>query len=131
MLDAPIGGMVATRATACSATVRSLEAAACTIAKVLGASIWGTGFMSTRSRQGYAVETAHALTAAAFDVPEVERVEIHHDEANVRSCAVPRSLGFTPGPERPDGISSPGRLASTEAGRSVVLTGMSATRRGP
>lgn len=58
--------------------------------------------------QGYAVEMARALTAAAFDVPGVERVEIHHDKANTRSRAVPRSLGFTPGPEQPDGIHSPG-----------------------
>jgi ribosomal-protein-serine acetyltransferase len=57
---------------------------------------------------GYAIEMARALTAVAFDVPGIERVEIHHDKANVRSRAVPRSLGFTPGPEQPDGIHSPG-----------------------
>jgi RimJ/RimL family protein N-acetyltransferase len=58
--------------------------------------------------QGYAVEMARGLTAAAFDVAGIERVEIHHDKANLRSRAVPRSLGFTPGPEQPDGIYSPG-----------------------
>jgi len=57
--------------------------------------------------QGYAVEMAGALTAAAFDVPGTEYVEIHHDKANVRSRAVPRSLGFVPGPETPDGVHSP------------------------
>jgi ribosomal-protein-serine acetyltransferase len=59
---------------------------------------------------GYATEMARALTAAAFDVPGIERVEIHHDKANVRSRAVPRALGFTPGPEQPDGIHSPGEV---------------------
>lgn len=58
----------------------------------------------------YAVEIARALTTAAFGVPGVERVEIHHDKANVRSRAVPRSLGFAPGPEQPDGIHSPGEV---------------------
>lgn len=60
--------------------------------------------------QGYAVEMARGLTAAAFDVPGIERVEIHHDKANVRSRAVPRSLGFTPGLEQRDGIHSPGEV---------------------
>jgi ribosomal-protein-serine acetyltransferase len=60
--------------------------------------------------QGYAVEAARALTTAAFDVPDVERVEIHHDKANVRSRAVPRALGFTPGPERRDAIDSPAEV---------------------
>jgi ribosomal-protein-serine acetyltransferase len=58
--------------------------------------------------QGYAVEMARALTAAAFDMHGIERVEIHHDKANVASRAVPRSLGFTAGPEQPDGVESPG-----------------------
>jgi ribosomal-protein-serine acetyltransferase len=60
--------------------------------------------------QGYAVEMARGLTAAAFDVPGIECVEIHHDKANVRSRGVPRSLGFTPGREQPDGVHSPGEV---------------------
>jgi RimJ/RimL family protein N-acetyltransferase len=59
---------------------------------------------------GYAVETAQALTAAAFDAADVAHVEIHHDKANVRSGAVPRALGFTPGPEQSDGIHSPAEV---------------------
>lgn len=60
--------------------------------------------------RGYAVELARGLVAAAFDVPGIERVEIHHDKANARSRSVPRSLGFAPGPEHHDGIHSPGEV---------------------
>jgi RimJ/RimL family protein N-acetyltransferase len=34
------------------------------------------------------------LTEAAFGLESVERVEIHCDEANRRSAAVPRRLGY-------------------------------------
>lgn len=59
-------------------------------------------------RQGYAVEMARGLTSAAFRVPGIERVEIHHDRANVRSRSVPRSLGFEMVGESPDGVDSSG-----------------------
>lgn len=65
---------------------------------------------SDHTGQGYAVEIARGLTSAAFDVAGVDRVEIHHDKANARSRAVPRSLGFTPAAERPDGVHSPGEV---------------------
>ena len=45
-------------------------------------------------RQGYATEMARILTSAAFNVPGIERVEIHHDKANTRSGAIPEVLGF-------------------------------------
>ncbi|MFT3853659.1 MAG: GNAT family N-acetyltransferase [Ilumatobacteraceae bacterium] len=44
--------------------------------------------------RGYATEVSAALTDLAFTVDGVDHVEIHHDEANVRSAAVPRKLGF-------------------------------------
>jgi RimJ/RimL family protein N-acetyltransferase len=44
--------------------------------------------------QGLATETAAALTKVAFEVDEVNRVEIHCDPQNVRSAAIPRKLGF-------------------------------------
>ncbi len=53
-------------------------------------------------RHGFATEMASALTDAAFGVDGVERVEIHHDRANVRSRAVPARLGFTFEVEHPD-----------------------------
>lgn len=44
--------------------------------------------------QGYATELARALTSTALAQPGVTRVEIHHDEANVRSARVPQRLGY-------------------------------------
>ncbi|MGH9021089.1 MAG: GNAT family N-acetyltransferase [Acidimicrobiales bacterium] len=60
------------------------------------------------TRQGYATELAAALTDAAFTVPGVERVEIHHDRANAISRRVPERLGFTFDAERPAGKRAPG-----------------------
>lgn len=45
--------------------------------------------------QGFATETAAALTRVAFEINGVDRVEIHCDLDNVCSAAVPRKLGFT------------------------------------
>ena len=45
--------------------------------------------------RGYATETSAALTKVAFEVNQVERVEIHCAAENVRSAAVPRKLGYT------------------------------------
>lgn len=59
-------------------------------------------------RQGFATEMARALTTAAFGIPEIERVEIHHDKANVASSGVPRTLGFTMIGEHEDEVTSPG-----------------------
>lgn len=61
-------------------------------------------------RQGYATELAKGLTTAAFNVTGIDRVEVHHDKANVRSSAVPRSLGFERGPERPDEVQAPAEI---------------------
>lgn len=62
-------------------------------------------------RRGYATELAAGLTAAAFGVEAIERVEIHHDKANVASAGIPRALGFERGRERSDE-----RLAPAEVG---------------
>jgi len=45
--------------------------------------------------RGLATEVAAGLTRVAFEVNQVNRVEIHCDPSNVRSAAVPRKLGFT------------------------------------
>jgi len=51
---------------------------------------------SDRTGRGYATATAKALTEAAFaHLPDVQRVEIHPDRANLASAAVPRKLGYT------------------------------------
>jgi ribosomal-protein-serine acetyltransferase len=45
-------------------------------------------------RRGLATTVARLLTDAAFAVPGIARVEIHHDKANVASAGVPRRLGY-------------------------------------
>ncbi len=44
--------------------------------------------------RGYATTAARALTPVAGALPGVERVEIHCDEANTASAAIPRKLGY-------------------------------------
>jgi ribosomal-protein-serine acetyltransferase len=44
--------------------------------------------------RGVATLAAAALSEMGLALSTVERVEIHHDEANVRSGAIPRRLGF-------------------------------------
>ena len=62
------------------------------------------------TRKGYATEIAASLTSAAFTVPDIERVEIHHDKANIASAGVPRSLGYTFAGETLDAVTSPGEV---------------------
>lgn len=74
-----------------------------------------------RLRQGIATRAAAALTVTGLEVAGVERVEVHHDEANAASAAVPARLGYAPGggyeripgahPDCPTG-SAPSRLRS-------------------
>ncbi|MFE9852839.1 GNAT family N-acetyltransferase [Streptomyces sp. NPDC005576] len=45
--------------------------------------------------KGLATMAAAALVEAARGLPGIDRVEIHHDEANVASGSVARRLGFT------------------------------------
>lgn len=45
--------------------------------------------------RGYATELAGALTATALSRPGIDRVEIHHDVANVVSGRIPARLGYT------------------------------------
>lgn len=62
------------------------------------------------SRRGYATEVARALTSAAFTVEGIERIEIHHDKANVASRGVPVALGYEFTGETPDDIAAPGEV---------------------
>lgn len=68
-----------------------------------------------RVRRGYATASARALTTAAFCTPGIERVEIHCDEANVASAAVPRRLGY-----RIDRVDAVAAQAPSETGRHLV-----------
>jgi RimJ/RimL family protein N-acetyltransferase len=54
----------------------------------------GYWIRASRAREGLATEAVAALTKVAFDVSEVERVEIHVDPENTPSLGVPRKLGF-------------------------------------
>ncbi|HZX56665.1 MAG TPA: GNAT family N-acetyltransferase [Ilumatobacteraceae bacterium] len=62
------------------------------------------------TRNGIATELSAALTTAAFTVPGIDRVEIHHDKANEASGGIPRRLGFTRMEETPVAITSPGEV---------------------
>ena len=44
--------------------------------------------------KGYATEISAALTKVAFEIENVNRVEIHCDPKNVRSAAIPKKLGY-------------------------------------
>jgi ribosomal-protein-serine acetyltransferase len=59
-------------------------------------------------RRGYATELTAALTEVAFTIEGIERVEVHHDRANVASAGVPRALGYEFVTDRPDAITAPG-----------------------
>ncbi len=43
---------------------------------------------------GIATTAVAMLTDAAFALPGITRVEIHHDRANEASAGIPRTLGY-------------------------------------
>ncbi len=57
---------------------------------------------------GYATAAAHLLTEAALGLPDVERVEIHCDTANLRSVLVPQRLGYRLDRIEDEDITTPG-----------------------
>jgi RimJ/RimL family protein N-acetyltransferase len=59
------------------------------------------------TRRGLATAASAALVQQAFRRPDIERVEIVHDELNVASGGVPRKLGFTEVGRRPIDPPSP------------------------
>ena len=65
--------------------------------------------------RGVVTAAARALSAAALALDGVHRVEIHCDEANTRSAAVPRRLGYRLDRIEPDAVSAPG-----DVGRSMI-----------
>ena len=65
--------------------------------------------------KGYATRAAEALTRVALALDDVSRVEIHCDEANVRSAKVPERVGYRLDRIEPDEIEAPG-----EIGRSMI-----------
>ncbi|MBS2964319.1 GNAT family N-acetyltransferase [Actinocrinis puniceicyclus] len=65
--------------------------------------------------KGVITRAARALTDILLALPGVDRVEIHCDEANERSAAVPRRLGY-----RLDRIEDDTIAAPLETGRAMV-----------
>jgi ribosomal-protein-serine acetyltransferase len=61
-------------------------------------------------RQGIATRAAALLTDAAFAVPGITRVEIHHDKANRASGGVPRILRYRIIGEVPDEPEAPAEI---------------------
>jgi ribosomal-protein-serine acetyltransferase len=63
-------------------------------------------------RKGFATRASWALTEAALTLEGIDHVEIHHDEANFASGAVPARLGFSrigTFPAKPLGLADVGR----------------------
>jgi ribosomal-protein-serine acetyltransferase len=61
-------------------------------------------------RRGLATAASRLLTSAAFSLPGISFVEIHHDKANVASRGVPRRLGFELVGEGPAPPSAPAEI---------------------
>ena len=68
-----------------------------------------------QTRRGFGTAAAEALTSVALGLPGVRRVEIHCDEANSASAAIPRKLGY-----RLDRVISHEPEAPGESGRRMI-----------
>jgi RimJ/RimL family protein N-acetyltransferase len=75
------------------------------------------GYWVDRDHTGRSLATngAAALTEAALALPGVERVEIHCDQANLASAAVPRKLGF-----RLDRVTAEPATTPAETGQKMI-----------
>jgi RimJ/RimL family protein N-acetyltransferase len=62
------------------------------------------------TNRGIATEVAREMTERAFAISGVDRVEIHHDKANLPSGRVPAKLGFTLVREVPEEPVAPGEI---------------------
>jgi hypothetical protein len=62
--------------------------------------------------RGLATMSAAALLHQRFALAGIDRIEIHHDAANLASGAIPRRLGFIEVERRqaPDGPATPGEV---------------------
>jgi RimJ/RimL family protein N-acetyltransferase len=65
--------------------------------------------------RGLVSDSARLLTTVALALPGVHRVEIHCDEANARSAAVPTRLGY-----RLERIEDDAKTAPKDIGRSMI-----------
>jgi RimJ/RimL family protein N-acetyltransferase len=75
----------------------------------------GYWIAAAQTRRGYGTAAARAATSAAVALPGIRQVEIHCDEANVASAAIPRKLGY-----RLDRIEAHEPEAPGERGRRLI-----------
>jgi RimJ/RimL family protein N-acetyltransferase len=75
----------------------------------------GYWIAGSQTRRGFATSAAAAITDVALALPGVSRVEIHCDEANTASAAIPRKLGY-----RLDRIEERKPEAPGESGRLMI-----------
>jgi RimJ/RimL family protein N-acetyltransferase len=75
----------------------------------------GYWIASAKTRRGYATAAVRALTPVALELSGARRVEIHCDEANTASAAIPRKLGY-----RLDRVEAHEREAPGERGRRMI-----------
>lgn len=75
----------------------------------------GYWIAASHTRRGLGTAAARALTPVALGLPGVTRVEIHCDEANTASAAIPRKLGY-----RLDRIDAHDPEAPGERGRRMI-----------
>jgi len=80
----------------------------------------GYWLRTDRTGRGIVTACAGALTGAALGLTGVERVEIHCDEANERSAAVARRLGYRLDRVMPTPAAPGGRSGTAETGRTMV-----------
>lgn len=86
----------------------------------------GYWLRSEQVGRGIAGQAAAALSTIGLALPGTERMEIHCDEANVRSAALPRRLGY-----RLDRIEPDEPVTAAEVGRSMVWVLDDASRLRP
>ena len=96
-------------------TTRCSAGPGCTVAPAPTRWRSGTGDGPTPAAGGWSTAASRALTEAALALPAITRVEIHCDEANTASAAVPRRLGYELDRIAAKPISAPG-----EHGREMI-----------
>src|SRR5262249_35481485 len=62
-----------------------------------------------QTRRGYGTAAARVATSVAAALPGIRQVEIHCDEANVASAAIPRKLGYRLDRTQPHAPEAPGQ----------------------
>lgn len=70
-----------------------------------------------QTQRGLATEAAACMVEAAFSMPGVHFVEVHHDVSNVASRRVPERLGFTFVEEREDEAAAPAEVGVEQVWR--------------